>query len=245
MNEETSRVRVIARGLLRYLYGSTSFRPSVAGFWESGYLPVDDSPVTEEELARVIAGLQRQGLVVTGTREGANGDVSVRAGLTGAGLICAGDHDGDVQRWQQAVSANPLDEPERDVCSKRGESAGDAVGRNKTARGPQFAGLARVARVLLLALPCVSVAERDQNGVERAASALLEAAQQPEPDTPTVRKLAAQLREGLTTGPLAATLGVVLLDGLEEALGTPRAQSVSSGGADVRRPAGLVPPDGC
>ena len=82
----------------------------------------------------------------------------------------------------------------------------------------RFTGIIRVCRVLLLALPSVQATRAEDESAGQAASRLLEAARAPDPDPRRVRLLAQNLRLELTTGPVANTLGVVLLDGLDEAI---------------------------
>ncbi|GAA2794254.1 hypothetical protein [Saccharopolyspora taberi] len=195
-----SRLEMIARAFLRYLYKDPHFRPEVSGFLADPGLVV---PVGRDEFAQVVDALRGQELITTSGEEA--GGVPARAGLTGSGLICAGHHDGDIAAWMNARAA-PLavleDEP--------------PVVIPEQPRPADFTGLARVARVVLLTLPTVQERRGGGDRVERAARELWETARLPRPDPAEVRELARALRGELVGGPVAHTLGVVLVDGLDE-----------------------------
>ncbi|MBB5158376.1 hypothetical protein [Saccharopolyspora phatthalungensis] len=204
-----SRLESIARAFLRYLYEDDRFRPEVAGFFDSPAAEAAALQPSWAELADVLRNLREHELIATsGTgQQGA----PARAGLTGSGLICAGRHGGDVSSWARAQSVAVLDErPPHPVVPTQAAPTSPA--------GPDFTGLTRVAKVVLLALPTVHARYGDTVEIELIARRLCEAARQDRPDPHRVRPLAYRLRSELATGSVAKTLGVVLLDGLDEAL---------------------------
>lgn len=203
-----SRQEPIARAFLRYLYEDNHFRPEVAGFFDSARASALSPPPTWEELGEVVRTLREHELIATSDADSRG--VPVRAGLTGSGLICAGHHGGDVNAWARSARAVAvLDDPE--VPEQAGAEP-------VIADRPSFAGLARVARVVLLTLPTVHARYGETVEIERTARELCEVTQQERPDPRRVRLLARGLRATLTTGTVANTLGVVLLDGLDEAM---------------------------
>lgn len=203
-----SRLESLARAFLRYLYEDDRFRPEVAGFFDSPAAEAAALQPSWAELAEVVRTLREQELIATsGTgQQGA----PARAGLTGSGLICAGRHDGDISSWARAQSVAVLDERPSPVVPAQPSPA--------PATSPDFTGLTRVAKVVLLALPTVHARYGDTVEIELIARRLCEAVRQDRPDPRRVRLLAYRLRSELATGSVANTLGVVLLDGLDEAL---------------------------
>ncbi|WP_190813356.1 hypothetical protein [Saccharopolyspora pogona] len=203
-----SRLESLARAFLRYLYEDDRFRPEVAGFFDSPAAEAAALQPSWAELAEVVRTLREQELIATsGTgQQGA----PARAGLTGSGLICAGRHGGDTGSWARAQSVAVLDEPPAPVVPAQPSPA--------PAPSPDFTGLTRVAKVVLLTLPTVHARYGDTAEIELIARRLREAARQDRPDPRRVRLLAYRLRSELATGSVANTLGVVLLDGLDEAL---------------------------
>ncbi|PKW17378.1 hypothetical protein [Saccharopolyspora spinosa] len=203
-----SRLESLARAFLRYLYEDDRFRPEVAGFFDSPAAEAATLQPSWAELAEVVRTLRDQELIATsGTgQQGA----PARAGLTGSGLICAGRHGGDIGSWARAQSVALLDEPPAPVVPAQPSPA--------PAPSPDFTGLTRVAKVVLLTLPTVHARYGDTAEIELIARRLREAARQDRPDPRRVRLLAYRLRSELATGSVANTLGVVLLDGLDEAL---------------------------
>lgn len=209
-----SRFDAITRAFLHYLYADDHFRPPVTRFLRSPRARVGGVAVTEAELGEVLAVLRRHELVATSGVENRAG-VPAHAGLTGSGLLCVTEHDGDVRSWsgggavltaedEPAVGTGQIVEPRRSP--------------EQPVRAHPLAGLVRVARVLLLTLPAVRAVDESDDRVQQTASRLLQAAHEPDPDLPRIRALAQRLRAELTTGPAANTLGVVLLDSLDEAL---------------------------
>lgn len=79
-------------------------------------------------------------------------------------------------------------------------------------------GIARVARVCLLALPTVHARYGEDELVHRTARQLFDATRTTHPDPRRIRHLTTRLRTELSTGTIANTLGVVLLDSLDEAV---------------------------
>jgi hypothetical protein len=224
-----SRLDTIARAFLRYLYEENQFRPEVAGFLDSPHARAQTPPITHAELAPVLARLRGYELIATssGTSEG----IPSRAGLTGAGLICVGNHGGDVEAWkreQTPASVAVLTQPERRSSPERRAKFDTqpivtivpAQARDRTvARAVTYAGLSRVANVVLLTLPTVQARyDEEDELIQQTAEKLLDATRRSNPDPGHVQKLALQLRTQLITGSVANTLGVVLLDGLDEAL---------------------------
>ncbi|MGW3469659.1 hypothetical protein ACWDKQ_14575 [Saccharopolyspora sp. NPDC000995] len=202
-----SRLESLARAFLRYLYEDDRFRPEVAGFFDSPAAEAAALQPSWAELAEVVRTLRAQELIATsGTgQQGA----PARAGLTGSGLICAGRHGGDIGSWTRAQSVAVLDEPLPVVPVQPSPAP---------APSPDFTGLTRVAKVVLLTLPTVHARYGDTVEIELIARRLREATRQDRPDPRRVRLLAYRLRSELATGSVANTLGVVLLDGLDEAL---------------------------
>ncbi|MGI8313096.1 hypothetical protein [Saccharopolyspora hattusasensis] len=203
-----SRLESLARAFLRYLYEDDRFRPEVAGFFDSPAAEAAALQPSWAELAEVVRTLREQELIATsGTgQQGA----PARAGLTGSGLICAGRHGGDIGSWARAQSVTVLDEPPAPVVPAQPSPA--------PAPRPDFTGLTRVAKVVLLTLPTVHARYGETAEIELIARRLREAARQDRPDPRRVRLLAYRLRSELATGSVSNTLGVVLLDGLDEAL---------------------------
>jgi hypothetical protein len=204
-----SRLESIARAFLRYLYEDDRFRPEVAGFFDSPAAETAALQPSWAELADVVQSLREHELIATsGTGQlGA----PARAGLTGSGLICAGRHGGDVSSWARAQAVAVLDDrpPEPVVPTQPGPVPSAEL---------DFTGLTRVAKVVLLALPTVHARYGDTVEIELTARRLCEAVRKEQPDLRRVRLLAYRLRTELATGSVANTLGVVLLDGLDEAL---------------------------
>ena len=213
-----TRFDAITSAFLRYLYEDNHFRPPVAGFFDSQHAATDPR-VAIEELHRVMTALVHHELIVTGDPDPETG-IPERAGLTGAGLICVDHHDADVEQWAGLPpSALPRDcgelTPER--------SGGEIVQPRSAPEQPEqrrhaLAGLVRVARVLLLTLPSVHTGDISATEVHQAAKQLLDCAATADPNAWEARQLAQRLRDELATGPVANTLGVVLLDGLDDAL---------------------------
>ncbi|MCI2416481.1 hypothetical protein MOQ72_03520 [Saccharopolyspora sp. K220] len=201
------RLESIARAFLRYLYEDNRFRPEVADFFDSPAVEATALQPSWAELASVLQTLREHELIAT-SGIGQQG-TPARAGLTGSGLICAGRHDGDLGSWSRAQAVAVLDEqpPEPVVPAQPGP-----------AEVLDLSGLTRVAKVVLLALPTVHARYGDTVEIELTARRLCEAARQDRPDRRRVRLLAYRLRSELATGSVANTLGVVLLDGLDEAL---------------------------
>ncbi len=219
-----SRLDAITGAFLRYLYRSDQFRPEVSGFLAGPHADEIDPPVTVDELSRALTWLRSCELVAaTGTPVE---DLPVRAGLTGAGLICAGPYHGDVRAWHAERSPSKVLVEEREGGGRRDDAAGEVVRPREAPESTSAAepnvslpDLARVARVLLLTLPSLDDGHTDDQRVRRLAQSLLSEARRPDPDTPRARQLARMLRAELHSGPVAGTLGVVLLDGLDDALG--------------------------
>ncbi|GAA0529248.1 hypothetical protein GCM10011581_30410 [Saccharopolyspora subtropica] len=201
-----SRFEAIARAFLRYLYEDHRFRPEVADFFDS---PAAEAAALEPswaEVADVVRTLREQELIAT-SGTGPQG-APARAGLTGSGLICAGRHGGDRHSWARSVAVLEQAPPEPTVPPQPAP----------VDDGPSYAGLARVAKVVLLALPTVHARYGDTVQIERTAHLLCEEIRRQRPDPRRVRLVAMRLRSELATGSVANTLGVVLLDGLDEAM---------------------------
>jgi hypothetical protein len=214
-----ARFDSIARGFLRYLYEETGFRPEVAGFFTSRHGRAQDPPVTLDELAGVVSLLRERELVATGSEQ--DGSLPFRAGLTGTGLICVSDHDADIDACAGDHTPPAVRQIKPRPChDDRAEPRIDPVVPSQPSpAGFLLEGLARVARVLLLTLPAVQPTyNHDKKRVGNAAQRLLDATRQPNADPRRIRLLTQTLRTELATGSLANTLGVVLLDGLDEAL---------------------------
>ncbi|KAA5834387.1 hypothetical protein F1721_11920 [Saccharopolyspora hirsuta] len=205
-----SRLESIARAFLRYLYEDHRFRPEVADFFDSPAAEAAAVQPSWAELADVLQALRERELIAT-SGEGQLG-APARAGLTGSGLICAGRHDGDITSWARSQSVAVLDAPAEPVVPQ----ARSAI--ETTPRRIDYSGLTRVAKVVLLALPTVHARYGDTVEIESTARRLCEATRQEQPDAGRVRLLAQRLRSDLSTSSVANTLGVVLLDGLDEAL---------------------------
>lgn len=244
---EVSRLDDIARAFLRYVYEDSRLRPETGGFLHSRRASELDPPVTVAELRPVLDRLVGQGLITTSGTAGE--PLPTRVGLTGNGLICAGPFGGDVASWQgqyeptrayqeqetseartvppQSPSLSPY--VARTDTNTRETSGGIVRPRSspepdtETTREPGLAALERVSRVLLLTLPAVQTEEYSADQHARAVAAeLLNSVREPEPDHGRIRDLAERLRAELRSGPIAGTLGSVLLDGLEEALDVQR-----------------------
>lgn len=214
-----SRLDDIATAFLRYLYESSHFRPDVAPFLDDPVRAPDTSPVSIDELCRVLAWLRHRELIsLSGVSEDG---LAARAGLTGDGLICAGHYRGDVHAWAHATDDTPPAVPEQGPGPDQAPSDEVLAPSSPEPHCPEtlpVTGLARVARVLLLTLPTIRAESPGEEATERTARHLLEATRDPTPDAQRIRLLACRLRGELETGPLADTLGIVLLDGLDEAL---------------------------
>ncbi|WP_243795442.1 hypothetical protein [Saccharopolyspora gloriosae] len=204
------RIDTVAREFLRYLYAEDHFRPEVAAFLHSAQADVLAPPPDHDELAEVVGSLRGEELVATGT-EHADG-LPLRAGLTGSGLICVSEHDGDLRAWRESAGVAVLTARAPTVVAPR-ESA-----EPTTVPPDSLDGIARVAKVCLLALPTVHARYGEDELVQRTAQRLWEAARSARPDPRRVRLLASKLRGELATGSMANTLGVVLLDSLDEAV---------------------------
>jgi hypothetical protein len=203
-----SRLESIARAFLRYLYEDNRFRPEVADFFDSPAVEATALQPSWAELASVLQTLREHELIAT-SGVGQRG-TPARAGLTGSGLICAGRHGGDVGSWSRAQAVAVLDEePAEPVVPTQPGRSSEVL---------DLTGLTRVAKVVLLALPTVHARYGDTAEIELTARRLCEAARQDHPDRRRVRLLAYRLRTELASGSVANTLGVVLLDGLDEAL---------------------------
>lgn len=211
-----SRFDAITRAFLHYLYADEHFRPPVAHFLRSSRSRIGGVAVTEAELGEVLAVLRRHELIATSGVETRAG-IPAHAGLTGSGLLCVTDHDGDLKSWAGESSVLTAEEPETPEVGS-GEIVEPRRSPEHTTRAHPLAGLVRVARVLLLTLPSVHAVDEANSGVQQTASRLLGAAHEADPDLAHVHALARQLRTELTTGPAAHTLGVVLLDSLDEAV---------------------------
>lgn len=207
-----SRLDDLARAFLRYLYDDDHFRPHVADFLPSSYARALNPPAGEAELGQVLSWLRTNELVATSG--GSAGALPARAGLTGSGLICAGYHGADVNAWSQEQASVVLAEPEAPEALVPQQATSE---RTLDTR-PTFTGLARVARVALLTLPTVHARYEEDALVQITAEQLLHATREAEPDAQRIRDLAHSLRDQLNTGSVANTLGVVLLDGLDEAM---------------------------
>lgn len=232
-----SRLDDIAGAFLRYLYQSSQYRPEVAGFLAGPYADGIDPPVTVDELSRVLTWLRSCELVAASDTPVE--DLPLRAGLTGSGLICAGPYQGDVHAWRgagprTAVLVEQHDDEHRgrsDAPEERDETVQEDHGgeiisprqapETTTRSHPELSldALGRVARVLLLTLPSIDDEQIPDQRVRRLAHDLLSESRSAEPDEERVRALATTLRSEISTGPVAGTLGVVLLDGIDEALG--------------------------
>ena len=214
-----SRFDAITRAFLHYLYADDHFRPPVSEFLRGPHSRIGGVPVTEAELGEVLAVLRRHELIATSGVETRAG-IPAHAGLTGSGLLCVNEHDGDLPSWTGRTSLMTLDEDAPAAVPNTGDGTVVEPRRSpeQTTRAHPLAGLVRVARVLLLTLPAVRAVDDTDSTVQRTASRLLDAAYEPEPDPHRVHALARRLRTELTTGPAASTLGVVLLDSLDEAL---------------------------
>ncbi|MDA3630354.1 hypothetical protein OU415_33350 [Saccharopolyspora sp. WRP15-2] len=205
-----SRLESIARAFLRYLYEDHRFRPDVADFFDSPAAEAAAVQPSWTELAEVLEALRERELIAT-SGVGQLG-TPTRAGLTGSGLICAGRHGGDITSWSRSQSVAVLDDPSEAVVPQARTSLEDAP------RRIDYSGLTRVAKVVLLALPTVHARYGETVEIELTAQRLCEATKQEQPDPGRVTLLAQRLRTDLATGSVANTLGVVLLDGLDEAL---------------------------
>ncbi len=207
----------VMRAFLRFLYTNPRFRPTVAGFFQDTDATVDGVSVTAEELEPVLTRLCGHGLVAASTT--VVDGLPERVGLTGAGLICAGEYDGDLRAWKEQASPHaPVLEtasvprsPEPPVLGPVPPAVLVPARRTES----PTAGLARVTRVLLLTLPSV---QRDQTQCETlrsVAERLLTTLKTGGPPE-ELRTLTNRVRTELVNGPVAETLGVVLLDGLDE-----------------------------
>lgn len=213
-----SRNDAITRAFLRYLYEENHFRPAVEGFFASSHARAQRPPVTEQELVGVLSALRACKLIATSGET--HTSVPARAGLTGSGLICAGHHGGDVSAWkrdQKPAAAGTREHPPAPREQPQEEISVVAPRQSPEPRH-DYDGMTRVCRVLLLALPSVQPATGDFAFAAHAAEKLLAAIRSPRNDTHKISLLARNLRMELATGPLAGTLGAVLLDGFDEAL---------------------------
>ncbi|MER7011751.1 hypothetical protein ABT324_10020 [Saccharopolyspora sp. NPDC000359] len=205
-----SRLESIARAFLRYLYEDHRFRPEVVDFFDSPAAEAAAVQPSWTELADVLEELRERELIAT-SGVGQLG-TPTRAGLTGSGLICVGRHGGDITSWARSQSVAVLDTP-ADAVVPQARSAVESAPRRI-----DCSGLNRVAKVVLLTLPTVHARYGDTVAIESTAQRLCEATRQEQPDPERVRALAQRLRTDLSTRSVANTLGVVLLDGLDEAL---------------------------
>lgn len=214
-----SRFEAITRAFLHYLYADDHFRPPVGDFLRSPRARIGGLAVTEAELSEVLARLRRHQLIATSGVETRTG-IPAHAGLTGSGLLCVDEHDGDVQSWSGRSSLLTLEEDEPALAPNTGDGTVVEPRRSpeQTTRAHPLAGLVRVARVLLLTLPAVRASDETDTDVQQTATRLLNASYEREPDGHRIHALACRLRTELSTGPMANTLGVVLLDSLDEAL---------------------------
>lgn len=203
------RTDAIARALLRYLYDADQFRPQVAAFLDSAHAAELDPPPAHGELGAALEMLSHRELVATGHQQ--NGGLPERAGLTGSGMICVNRHDGDLEQTERDTAEPAPAEPPA-VIEPRVPAEPTTVPRSS------LDGIARVARVALLALPTVHARYGEEELVQRTAHNLYEATRTHRPDPRRVRSLAAKLRGELSSGSMANTLGVVLLDSLDEAV---------------------------
>lgn len=225
-----TRFRMIAVGLLRWLYESTDLRPDPTGYFESPHARGEQWSATPEDLGPVVAWLTSLELVTTRAASWDRG-IPSRVGLTGSGLLCAGNFNGDVRAWQASEPSGTVGPrvAERSVPTPRGRNAEATVlgsdpevsdAPTHTVVPTPIAGLVRVARVVLLALPAVCLVEEDEQRIAEAAKKLLAAAEAEKIAPRTVRRFAEQLREGLVGSSASQTLGVVLVDGLDDELRT-------------------------
>ncbi|GAB3291085.1 hypothetical protein [Parasphingorhabdus pacifica] len=223
-----SRLETIANAFLRFLYDDNRFRPEVATFLSSPHARSLSPPITGAEFDQVLRGLRNRELISTPRSD--DTDVPSRAGLTGFGLICVDHYGGDVAAWARSQSS-PVTVLEQDSTAERGpNTTPDARDQPVPVMVPPkkpveagdtpatLTGLVRVARVALLTLPTVHARYGETEVIEQTARNLLEAAQQPEPERRRVRLLANELRSALMSGSVANTLGVVLMDSLDEAI---------------------------
>ncbi|QGK70075.1 hypothetical protein GIY23_11560 [Allosaccharopolyspora coralli] len=248
-----SRPDDVTRAFLRFLYVNPRFRPSIDGFLRGADATVDGVVVTGDELHRVLTRLLGHNLVAT---SGTVVDgLPERVGLTGAGLICAGQFDGDVRAWQEHASMRVT------VLDSAGALGPPVLGPAPPAvripvprTEPPTAGLARVARVLLLTLPSVRRDQEQCAPLRTLAERLLATIEAGGP-TSEIRTRANRFRIELVSGPVAETLGVVLVDGLDEAIAewerpcpalTPVPSPTTPAHAVLRTPdrAANRPPDG-
>ncbi|MFR9729762.1 hypothetical protein ACL03H_11080 [Saccharopolyspora sp. MS10] len=203
------RTDTIAREFLRYLYAEDHFRPEVAAFLRSARALALAPPPHAGELAAALALLRHHHLVAT--TGDPDDELPHRAGLTGSGLICVSEHDADPRAWRDSTRLDPSPAPPTVIGPRHSAEP-------TTVPPDALDGIARVARVCLLALPTVHARYGEDEQVQRTARALWAAARTSRPDPRRVRHLAARLRAELTTGSMANTLGIVLLDGLDEAV---------------------------
>ncbi len=215
---------MIAVGLLRWIYASPSLRPDPMGFLESPHARGEHWSATATDLGPVVAWLTSLELVTTRSASWDSG-VPSRVGLTGSGLMCAGHFDGDVLAWQASdPSPNHVrSEPSRaraDVPEPRGRTRG-AEGEGSDAQqvspGP-IAGLARVARVVLLSLPVVCLDEDEGARITQAARTVIAEAGADKVSPRALQRAGKQLRDELARSSASQTLGVVLVDGLDDEL---------------------------
>ncbi|WP_344927572.1 hypothetical protein [Saccharopolyspora gregorii] len=206
------RIDAVAREFLRYLYAEDHFRPEVAAFLHSPHARTLTPPPDHTELAEALDSLRHHQLVATG-REHTDG-LPHRAGLTGTGLICVSEHDGDLPAWRRTRTTTVLTAPPPPphVISPR------PAAEPTTVPTDSLHGIARVARVCLLALPTVHARYGEHDRVQHTARQLFDATRSPHPDPRRIRSLTTELRTHLSTGTIANTLGVVLLDSLDEAI---------------------------
>lgn len=214
-----SRPDDVTRAFLRHLYATPRFRPTVADFFRETDAMVDGVTVTVEELERVLTRLCGHGLVAVSNT--VVDGLPERVGLTGAGLICAGEYDGDLRTWQEHGSARAS---MLDTTSGPSPPEPTALGPVPPAvlvpvprPGPATAGLARVTQVLLLTLPSV---QRDQTQCDtlRTLAEQLLTTIKIGGESEEIRTLTNRVRTEFVNGPVAETLGVVLVDGLDEAI---------------------------
>lgn len=224
-----TRLETIAAAFLRYLYDDSHFRPEVSGFLSSPHAHEITPPVSSGEFDHVLRRLLDRELIAA-PRDTAE-EIPARAGLTGFGLICVDHFGGDVVAWAQqqdsSVAVLPDDAPPERTPHVRSEPGPQPVpimvpprGGPRTTPTPEapLSGLTRVARVILLTLPTVQVRHGETDATEQTAQNLLAAIRQPHPDPRRIRLLTRKLRHELAHGPVANTLGAVLLDSLDEAI---------------------------
>lgn len=187
---DMSRLNAVSQAFLRWRRSAGSSRNET--FLSHAASMCDGTQVSEKELREVIDVLVRRGLV-TGPTSLAD-QLPDPAQLTDQGVICAVDHEGDVQKWTSSNRPGSIDQ-----STNVGGQGNQVVAHSSNVQQNQHTQinnnevLREVAAQALAGLDEYEIGDEDADDVRRAAQRALDETAQGEPEPNRLKRLATNL----------------------------------------------------